>query len=373
MNAVTLDALQSDVTLAAGGDRQAFGRIVTATSRMVTAVTLVETRDLEVARDAAQEAYLHAWRDLATLRNPGSFLPWLRELARRRAREARDQTRRLITGSMADEALAAAVDGAPDAAGRLLAAEERHALAAALDALPDEARETVVLYYREGRSAAQVARLLGLSEEAAWQRLSRARAQLRDDLLARAGDLFERTAPGAGFTAAVLAALGTSAPLAAGAATAASAGAGAKWAGGALGLGALVFGGAGAAALLAMGQETRLHLAKAESETERAAIRRYATVSRACLVLLGVLIPLLGFALHLRWLWIGSLGLYALALTVVQRAMLPAKCAARLGTQPGGRPALVVGQWLGIFGGLACLAAAWWAYASSTGKSPLGP
>jgi RNA polymerase sigma factor (sigma-70 family) len=364
MNAVALDALQSDVILAAGGDRQAFARVVDVTSRMVTSVTLAETRNTEAARDAAQEAYLHAWRDLPTLRNPRSFLPWLRELARRRAREARDQARRLVTGASADEALAAAVETSPDAAGHLLAAEEHHALTAALDALPDEARETVVLYYREGRSASQVASLLGLSEEAVWQRLSRARAELRDDLLTRAGELFERTAPGAGFTAAVLAALGTTAPVAAGAASAV--GLGAKLVGGGLGLGALVFGGSGAAALLAMGKETRMLMERAESETERAAIRRYATASRACLVLLGVLIPIVGFALHLRWLFVASLGLYALSLTLVQRAMLPSRCAARLSTQPGGRVALLVGQWLGILGGLACLAAAWWIYATST-------
>jgi RNA polymerase sigma factor (sigma-70 family) len=371
MNAIALDSLQTDVTLAAGGDRQAFGRVVTATSRMVTAVTLVETRDLEASRDAAQEAYLHAWRDLATLRNPASFLPWLRELARRRAREARDQARRLVTGATADEVLAAATEGSPDASGRLLAAEEHRALTAALDALPDEARETVVLYYREGRSTTQVASLLGLSEAAVWQRLSRARAQLREDLLARAGDLFERTAPGVGFTAAVLTALGTSAPVAAGAATAT--GLGAKVVGGAVGLGALVFGGAGAAALFAMGKETRMLMAKAESEAERAAIRRYATASRVCLLLLGVLVPILGFALHLRWLFVASLGLYALSLIVVQRAMLPSRCTARLSTRPDRRIALVVGQWLGILGGLACLAAAWWIYASSAGSGPLGP
>jgi RNA polymerase sigma factor (sigma-70 family) len=363
MNAVTLDALQSDVALAASGDRQAFARVVSATSRMVTAVTLVETGDSEASRDAAQEAYLHAWRDLPTLRNPGSFLPWLRELARRRAREGRAQSRRLVTGASGEEALAAAIEGSPDAASRLLAAEERHALTSALDALPDEARETVVLYYREGRSASQVASLLGLSEEAVWQRLSRARSQLREDLLARAADLFERTAPGAGFTAAVLTALGTAAPVAAGAATAV--GLGTKVVGGGLGVGALIFGGSGAAAMFAMGRETRLLLEKAESEAERAAVRRYATVSRACLVVFGVLVPVVGFALHLRWLFIASLGLYALSLTIVQRAMLPSECAAKLSTRPGGRLALLAGQWLGILGGLACLAAAWWIYAHS--------
>jgi hypothetical protein len=159
--------------------------------------------------------------------------------------------------------------------------------------------------------------------------------------------------------------------MAAGAATAA--GLGAKVAGGTLGFGALVFGGSGAAALFAMGQETRMLMEKAESEAERAAIRRYATASRACLIVLGVLVPIVGFALHLRWLFVASLGLYALALTVVQRVMLPRHCAARLSTQLGGRLALVAGQWLGLLGGLACLAAAWWIYANSTGSVPLGP
>jgi len=49
----------------------------------------------------------------------------------------------------------------------------------------DETREVLTLYYREGRSTAQVAVLLDL-DEAAVRSVSRAREALRADLLQRA-------------------------------------------------------------------------------------------------------------------------------------------------------------------------------------------
>jgi hypothetical protein len=103
--------------------------------------------------------------------------------------------------------IAAAADGRPSAEQALERREELQALQAALDALPDDARETVLLYYREGHSVAQVAALLGLSSDAVKQRLSRARAKLQQSLLDRAGDLARRSAPGAAFTLAVVAAI----------------------------------------------------------------------------------------------------------------------------------------------------------------------
>ncbi len=353
MSPASLAALHEDVALAARGDREAFGRVVTATSGLVTAITAAETRDLEASRDAAQEAYLHAWRDLSALRNPASFLPWLRELARRRAREAREKLGRLVTGDAAARALDAAVEAGLDAAQRLLAAEERRALAEAMSALPDDARETVVLYYREGRSAAQVARLLGLSEEAVWQRLTRARAALRADLLARAGELFERTAPGAAFTAAVLAALGTGVPTAAGAAT--GVGVVAKGVAGAAGLAAFVVGAAGVAGSFAMRRETRLYLEHAQDEAERAAVRRAGWLSQAALAVFAVALPVTAGFLRASWLFVASFGLYSMSLTLVQLLVVPPAVRARMSSLPWGREARVAGVVLGLGMGVACL------------------
>ena len=96
--------------------------------------------------------------------------------------------------------------------------------AGVIDALPEESREVLLLYYREGQSSRQVAGLLGLQDAAVRKRLSRAREKVREELLARLGDFARRTAPGAGFTAAVAAMLVVGAPPAA-AATALGAGA----------------------------------------------------------------------------------------------------------------------------------------------------
>src|SRR5664280_1327632 len=73
---------------AAHGDADAYGELVSHTSPLVSSIALAMVRDLELSRDIAQEVFLAAWRDLKSLRNPASFLPWLRQMARNRARVA---------------------------------------------------------------------------------------------------------------------------------------------------------------------------------------------------------------------------------------------------------------------------------------------
>jgi DNA-binding transcriptional regulator LsrR (DeoR family) len=116
-----------------------------------------------------------------------------------------------------------AADPSADAAHRLIGQEEETAVAEAIESLPDDTREAVTLFYREGQSARQVGDLLGLSEVAVKKRLERARETLRERTLERLGELARKTAPGAGFTAAVVAALVIASP---GTAAAAAAGAG---------------------------------------------------------------------------------------------------------------------------------------------------
>jgi RNA polymerase sigma factor (sigma-70 family) len=217
MPLLTDAAFDAEVTAAIAGDRDAFARLVAATSSLVTAITLSETRDVELARDAAQDVYLQVWGGLGGLRQPGSFLPWLRTAARRQARRLTLQRIRRARGAEADEALEQAADAGPGPGERLLDAERAALVRSALEALPDEARETLILYYREGHSSAQVGRLLGLSDAAVQQRLSRARGKLREEVLARLGEALAATAPAAGFTAAVVALLAPRTAAAAGA------------------------------------------------------------------------------------------------------------------------------------------------------------
>lgn len=214
--------LAHHVPAAARGDRDAFATLVNETRSVVSAIALSIVRDAELSRDVAQDVFLSAWRDLGELRDPTSFLPWLRQLTRHRAyhvlRTERRRGRR-ITVDGTDVLMAQAIDPAPHAGAQLLADEERQLLATVLDELPAETREVVILYYREGESTAQVARLLGISEVNVRQRLSRARGRLRSNLLDRFGLAARHSAPDAAFTAAILTALTIGAPVASSAAT----------------------------------------------------------------------------------------------------------------------------------------------------------
>lgn len=213
MDATTLE---SDVALAMRGDAEAYGRIVERSAGTVCSIALAIVRNVEASEDVAQEVYLALWRGLRKLRNPASFLPWMRQVTRNRANE---WLRGHLRERSDENAIQTALDPRASADLLLLEAEQRRVLAEVMDELRDEEREIVLLYYREGSSTRQVALLLGISEDAAKQRLSRARAKLRDGVLERFAIAARDSAPRAAFFAAVSAALVTGAPSAAAAAT----------------------------------------------------------------------------------------------------------------------------------------------------------
>ena len=285
-------APDSDVLAAKTGDRVAFGRLVARYGRVVTSISLSTVRNVATSEEVAQDVFLAAWRDLGTLRNPASFLPWLRQLTRHRALDAVRRGRRPDGRAAFDEStLAAVVDPRPGAEDALLHDERARTLSAALDALSPDSREVVTLYYREGQSVAQVARLLGLREDTVKKRLSRARAALRDELLAGFADAVASSAPGDGFAKQVMVALPVMSP-----ASALVIGKGvlhllAKWAfvvaGSASALAGLVGGG------IPILHSVRRGLKNAVDERERRELRWAGAAAMANLALFSLGIPLL--------------------------------------------------------------------------------
>ena len=72
---------QRDLVERAGrGDHDAFAVLVGASIARLEAVARLILRDPELARDAVQEAYIRAWRDLPGLRDPDRLDAWLHRL-----------------------------------------------------------------------------------------------------------------------------------------------------------------------------------------------------------------------------------------------------------------------------------------------------
>ena len=207
-----MTVLDDDVRLAMSGDAETFTRVVEGCASTVCSIALAIVRDVPASEDIAQEVFLATWQNLGRLRNPRSFLPWIRQITRNHARSL---LRSRSAQPAADELLATVADARPNAADNLLRAEEREVLARVLDELPDESREVLLLYYREESSTAHVARLLGMSEAAVRQRLSRARARVREEMLEAFGSAARNSAPGAVFVASSTAITGSKSLLAA--------------------------------------------------------------------------------------------------------------------------------------------------------------
>lgn len=216
MNAEALNALiMAELPRAQRGDQAAYGRIVAACQGGISAIALAMVRDVHSSEDIAQEAFIKAWTSLERLRNPSSFLPWLRQITRNLARDHLRGRRPDQSGADFDVVLATVADPTPDHDEQLARQQEEAIVADLIDELPAETREILLIYYREGQSSRQVATLLGLQDAAVRKRLSRARQYLREDLLVRLGEFARSSAPTAAFTAIVVAGLTMSAPAAA--------------------------------------------------------------------------------------------------------------------------------------------------------------
>jgi RNA polymerase sigma factor (sigma-70 family) len=172
-----MESLNELVRRAQQGDLEAFGRLVTATQTMACAVARGILRDAGMAEDAAQEAYLRAYRRLGDLNEPGGFIPWLRRIVITSALNMRRATRTTFL----------CLDDAPDVpvldeAETSWTTRQRQHLAGALLTLTSEERQLCDRRYHGRWSTARLAEAASVDEAAMRKRLQRLRDKLRKEI-----------------------------------------------------------------------------------------------------------------------------------------------------------------------------------------------
>jgi RNA polymerase sigma-70 factor (ECF subfamily) len=162
------------VDRAGRGDHDAFAALVGASIAGLEAVARLILRDQELARDAVQDAYIRAWRDLPGLRDPDRFDAWLHRLTVNACLDAvRRRRRRPIEVELAP--IAPSVVG--DETGHVA---DRDQLERGFRRLGMDQRAVLVLHYYVGMSLPALAEALGIPLGTAQSRLGRALAALRE-------------------------------------------------------------------------------------------------------------------------------------------------------------------------------------------------
>lgn len=152
-------------------DKTAFSQAVIDAEPTLYRVAKSMLRSEHDCADAAQQAILHAWEQLDTLRKPQYFKTWLTRILINECTAILRLRQRLAPY----EPEQAAAVPAPTP-------EDHSDLYAALSALDEIYRLPVVLHYLEGFKTREIAGMLGIPEGTVKTRLKTARGMLRENL-----------------------------------------------------------------------------------------------------------------------------------------------------------------------------------------------
>lgn len=157
------------------GQRERFEELVGRYQNVVYAVALGYMKDAQRAEDLSQEVFINAFANLAQLREPERFLPWLLQIARNRSyREAHKAATR------PEQALSEAHE--PAAPGANQDVQRAANVLALVEELPEPYRGTLLMKYRQGLSCKEIAESEGVPIGTITSRLTRALAVLRTAL-----------------------------------------------------------------------------------------------------------------------------------------------------------------------------------------------
>ena len=183
-----MDAELKLVARSQQGDHQAFRALVERYEARIYTLACAIVGDRELARDAAQEAFLKAYQALAGFRAKSTFYTWLYrisvniclDLARKahRCGEMDSLDRLTRSGEIVPETLFDTER--PD--GEVEREELRQIIQTVLNTLSPDHRTAIVLKDMEGLSQEEIAETVGCSLGTVKSRLSRARAEMRDAL-----------------------------------------------------------------------------------------------------------------------------------------------------------------------------------------------
>ncbi len=167
------------------GDDSAFSDLVQKYQKSVHALAWRKIGDFQVAEEITQDAFLQAYKKLATLKNPNQFAGWLYVIARNLCTDWHRRKKPIMKSLEATK-----TKTLENTAYERYLAEEREKAAAAhrrelvknlLEKLPESERTVVTLHYLGEMTSEAISKFLGVSVNTIKSRLRRARKRLKEE------------------------------------------------------------------------------------------------------------------------------------------------------------------------------------------------
>jgi RNA polymerase sigma-70 factor, ECF subfamily len=172
------------------GQTPAYDRLIERYQRRAVAVAYRLLGNIEDAMDVCQEAYLRAFRSLASLQEPQRFGAWLMRIVtnlslnyRRGRRVHLSLTTDGDGGGEEDRVADLSPRGSHAAGNGMLAAETDQAVTRAIESLPEQQRLALILFAIEGVPQKEVADILQCSVEMVKWNVFQARKKLKELLI----------------------------------------------------------------------------------------------------------------------------------------------------------------------------------------------
>jgi RNA polymerase sigma factor (sigma-70 family) len=186
-----VDSFQALVTRAQGGDATAYGELVRRFQDMAYGYAYAILNDFGLAEDAAQEAFIEAYRCLPNLRQPIAFPGWFKRIVFKHC-DRLTRGKRLATAPLdAAGELPARTPGPVDQAETR---ETQDTVLRAMGELPAHEREVTTLYYIDGYSQNEIAAFLEVPTSTVKSRLYASRKRLKERILDMTRDTLQSNA-----------------------------------------------------------------------------------------------------------------------------------------------------------------------------------
>ena len=153
--------------------------------------------DFHSAQDAAQEAFLDAYRQLPSLRDPKAFPGWFRRIVFKHC--DRITRRKRMTSVPLDDSKACELTY-PDSADIIAQAEEREQVLSAVRSLPEGHRTVTTLFYINGYSQREIADFLELPVTTVKKRIYDSRQRLKERMVDLVSESLRRHSLSSDFT-----------------------------------------------------------------------------------------------------------------------------------------------------------------------------